>query len=520
MKAQRDQLWQQLPQQEFDVAIVGAGVSGAALFRRLSLQGYRCLLIDKGDFASGTSQASGMLIWGGLLYLKNLDLRTVVQLSRARDQLIRDLPGTVKPATFRYLSRLEGTRPGWLVRAALEAYWWLGGCRRKRPKRERYFEARKLLAEHRFGDSLTYEEGFLPHSDARLVQLWISEGLHADAGSMAVNYCRMDQAQLVPTTSTTHWKVQCSGLLPADTGFDETAEDPFEPVTIQARMLVNAAGVWADSINQQVGLQSSHRHVFSKGVYLGLPRPAGLREFLAFEMGAHGDTLTYTPWGPIALWGPTETPIESLDGAFTPTADDLRFLLETARANLRHQFMPQDIVSLRCGVRPLAVKRSYSGNDYPLDLSRRCVVDVDPSKPGLTLYGGKLTSAPKMAAEAAAEVAKRIGPGSTLASGSALGASASASARDSASTRAPAAAGIEDHRTNLFLGEVSLYDYLRRRTNIAQWTPRLGLGRHDEYRAFLRQLAERFHGADGAPLAMRDLELRAQAQDNLVQQIL
>ena len=489
----RQQLWQQLENQTFDAVIVGGGISGAALFRQLSLQNYRCLLVDQGDFASGTSQASGMLIWGGLLYLKNMDLRTVVQLSSARDKLIRELPDVVQPATFRYLSRLSGTRPGWLVRAALEAYWWLGGCRRKRPKRERYFNARGLLAEQRFGDSITYEEGVLPYSDARLVLRWIEEGCNSPSGSTALGYCRLDSAEA-------GWQLKLRDTQPRFDSPSPSQALPNEPpdapspaaddgcLTVNSRCLINAAGVWADQLNTSIGLQSSHRHVFSKGVYLGLPRPPQLQEFLAFEMGAHGDTLTYTPWGPIALWGPTETPIDTLDGAFTPNADDLRFLLDSARDNLRHQFMPQDIISLRCGVRPLAVAKSYQGNDYPLDLSRRCVVDVDHANKGMTLYGGKLTSAPKMAAQGVDQVRDLIGEGQP-------------------GERPP------------FADDVGLYDYLRRRTNIAQWTPRLGLGRHGEYRDFLHQLAVGLHGEDQANAAVADLESRARAQDELLQQI-
>ncbi len=498
--SQRKRLWQQLHQSDFDVVVVGGGISGAALFRKLCQQNYRCLIIDQSDFASGTSQASGMLIWGGLLYLKNLDLRTVVQLSRARDQLIRDLPNTVRPATFRYLSRLSGTRPGWLVRAALEAYWWLGGCRRQRPKREPYFQTRSLLAKQRFGDSITYEEACLPKSDANLVLRWIEEGLAAQPHSVALNYCQLKQADF-----QSPWRLDL---------IDQRHQQA--STSICARLLVNAAGVWADQINQSIGLRSKHHHVFSKGVYLGLPRPAGLNEFLAFEMGAHGDTLTYTPWGPIALWGPTETPIETLEDAFTPNADDLRFLLESARANLRHQFMPQDIVSLRSGVRPLAVQRSYSGKDYPLDLSRRCVVDVDAERYGLTLYGGKLTSAPKMAKDAALKVRALLGE--ATAEGAGFGEAVVNGLEIGEATSGEGALPSETTMSNL-ANDISLYDYLRRRTNISQWTPRLGLGRHNEYREFLHQLAVRFHGAEGANDAIDDLEARAHRQDELLQQI-
>lgn len=75
----RDQSFEAARGGTFDAVVIGGGVSGAAAYRELDRRGFRVLLVDKGDFSSGTSQASGMLVWGGLLYLKNLDLRTGLQ---------------------------------------------------------------------------------------------------------------------------------------------------------------------------------------------------------------------------------------------------------------------------------------------------------------------------------------------------------------------------------------------------------------------------------------------------------
>jgi glycerol-3-phosphate dehydrogenase len=493
VQQQRNQAWQRVQNGTFDVAIIGAGVAGSALFRELAERGYRVLLLDRADFASGTSQASGMLIWGGLLYLKNLDLITVRQLSKARDALIREHAPTVKPAAFRYLSRRHGARSPWLVRAALEAYWWLGTCQRKRPSREKQFDASSLLDQDRFGDSLTYEEAHLPMSDACLVSDWIST--IAPSTCVAINHCELIDAQIQSAGSdSSMWTLRLKDCLLPQVKDRPLNLDVPHSIQARARVLVNAAGVWADGLNQRIGLSTEHRHVFSKGVYLGLPRPPKLREFLAFEMGAHGDTLTYTPWGPIALWGPTETPLQSLTDAFSPNADDVQFLLKSARENLRAEYGAEDIISMRCGVRPLAVQKSYRGNDYPLDLSRRCVVDVDHEKRGMTMFGGKITSAQLQAKKAALEVQKMLGDAKPVHVG-----------------ELPRAIPSDMCAT--------LDDYLRRRTNIAQWTPRLGLGRENENRGILRQFALRFHGELGADAALSELETRADAQDNLLRQI-
>ena len=86
-----------------DAAVIGGGTTGASVYHEMCRLGYRVALIDRGDFASGTSQSSGMMIWGGLLYLKSLDIRTVRKLCHARDHLIAALPDHVSPCKMRFL---------------------------------------------------------------------------------------------------------------------------------------------------------------------------------------------------------------------------------------------------------------------------------------------------------------------------------------------------------------------------------------------------------------------------------
>src|SRR4029453_7510057 len=115
----------------FDVAIIGGGIHGACLYHHLCSQGYRVLLADQGDFAGGTSQASAMMIWGGLLYLKNLDLGCVLKLSASRDRMIGGMKEWIRPQRFRIIPGRE--RNTAIVNIALYLYWLLGGFRRSRP---------------------------------------------------------------------------------------------------------------------------------------------------------------------------------------------------------------------------------------------------------------------------------------------------------------------------------------------------------------------------------------------------
>jgi glycerol-3-phosphate dehydrogenase len=114
----RQQLFQRLQvEHEFDVVILGGGINGACLYDTLCRQGYKVLLLDKSDFSAGTSQSSGMMIWGGLLYLRNLDFSNVFELSSGRDQIIRQKTNWVSPERMRYLASAGTGRSKWWVQS-------------------------------------------------------------------------------------------------------------------------------------------------------------------------------------------------------------------------------------------------------------------------------------------------------------------------------------------------------------------------------------------------------------------
>ncbi len=489
-----------------DVVVVGGGVSGAAVFRELSERGQRVLLVDSNDFAAGTSQASGMLVWGGLLYLKNLDFGTVVKLSSARDRMLRTEPDDVHELRFRYLPLLRGGRSRRLVRAALYAYWLLGRRRRRRPYAEREFACSDLVRAERFGGSLVYEEAGLVSSDSRFALNWLLA--QQCETSVAINHCALRSGTW--ERSSSEWRLEVEDRVRGT------------HTRVRARTLINAAGVWADRVNALCGIESEYRHAFSKGVYLAFDRPQSLDEALVFEMGQHGDSQTFTPWGPVALWGPTETALECLEDGLAPNVEDVRFLLEQANRNLRSRRGPEDIVSLRCGIRPLAVKRDYRATRYPLDLSRRHVVARSKKSAALTLYGGKLTSAPALAREAADVLSDYLVP-------------RPAHVRSEAGPdRPPDAAqafrfpGVDAHLPDpawsaQHEASATLEDYMRRRTNLAQWVPRLGLGRGGEHRDAVFAIAQAIHGAEAeggaAERAITNLEQKAREQDLLLNSV-
>ena len=169
----------------FDVVVLGGGINGACLYDTLCRLGYRVLLVDKGDFASGTSQSSGMMIWGGLLYLRNFDIPSVLQLSHDRDRMILERAKEVAPRMMRYLPSSDFGRAKRWVQLGLWFYWLMGMGRRRIPRSADFFSELELIKPGLATGSLTYEEAFLDHSDARFVYSWIAPHQHQASGQIA-----------------------------------------------------------------------------------------------------------------------------------------------------------------------------------------------------------------------------------------------------------------------------------------------------------------------------------------------
>lgn len=453
---------------EFDVVVLGGGVNGACLYDTLCRHGYKVLLVDKGDFASGTSQSSGMMIWGGLLYLKNLDFLCVFELCSDRDRIIRHKMNWVAPEKMRYLPCAGLGRAKWWVKSGLWAYWMMGLCRRWRPREENFFNESALLKPGLVNGSLAYEEALLKHSDARFVYRWIAP--HRFSGQMAFNHCAVSGAF---SAKDKRWHL------------DVTDQIAGRRHPVKSKIIVNCTGVWTDQVNAQFGIASPFRHVLSKGVYLGIPRVEQHQSSLVFDLGEHDDVITFVPWGPISLWGPTETAVRSIAEGMAASRQDVDYLLEHYARRFRDPISRRDIVSVRCGIRPLVVDSQYQGDNYPLDLSRRQKVIASQDQPWISCYGGKITGCTRMASKALTLI-KTMVP-ATAAIGAVDDKWESGLEQmpfPGLSQPVPSAAWCARHEACC-----TLEDYLRRRTNIAQWVPRGGFGKNDSNTQTLKDIA-------------------------------
>jgi glycerol-3-phosphate dehydrogenase len=173
------------------------------------------------------------------------------------------------------------------------------------------------------------------------------------------------------------------------------------------------------------------------------------------------------------------------------------FLLEQAGSSLTHSIIPREIIAYRCGVRPLAVAANYHSQRYPLELSRHHRLHVARKRRWISVYGGKFTSALGMAESVSAQVTALLGKSQQPAvPPSPLQAAPHDSAFPGLTEKFPSIRHCVEHEYCL-----TIADYLRRRTNIAQWVARNGLGNAHEHLPFIEQLAGQLpRAAGGNPL--------------------
>ncbi|XKE43874.1 glycerol-3-phosphate dehydrogenase/oxidase [Halomonas organivorans] len=379
-----------LPDRVFDVLVIGAGINGASAAAALSGKGARVALIDRGDFAGSTSMQSSNLVWGGIKYMESGDFALVRKLCKSRNHLIRSYPSTVQE--IRFLTTInKGFRHHPLYPwAGTWLYWLMGSGFTRRPNflRPRDIKAREpIIATGDAQGGFEYSDAYLHDNDARFVFNFVRGAL--DFGTVAANYVE----SLGSRREGEHWVTEVQ---------DRIKGTRFE---IRSKVLINAAGPWVDRHNELSNQRTEHRHVFSKGIHLIVPRLTNQRRVLAF-FADDGRLFFVIPMGARTCIGTTDTRVETPEVGVTE--EDVRFVLDNInkRLALDAPLTESDIIATRCGVRPLAVKPSNGGERDFLNLSRKHAIDVDAEARHLSIFGGKLTDCLNVGEEVVEEVSR------------------------------------------------------------------------------------------------------------------
>jgi glycerol-3-phosphate dehydrogenase len=378
----------------FDVVVIGGGITGVGCVLDAASRGLRTALVERGDFASGTSSKSSKLVHGGLRYLQQGDVRLVYEALAERHRLRRNAPHLVKVLPFLIPVLSDGPIGSGTARAMGTAMWMYdltGGARIGRlHQRLSADEARAhvpTLRPERLQASYLYYDARA--DDARLC-LAIARTAAIDHGAVVVN-----GAEVI-------------GLGRDADGRARTVE-----VVVDGRRLevatdavVNATGVWADRVAALDGSEPPHTLRPAKGIHLTIPWHK-VRNDIAVVLPVPGDdrSVFVVPWGELAYVGTTDT---AYDGPLDDpqcTPDDVAYLLGAVNAALTTRLTESDVVGTWAGLRPLVDDDHVTPRTA--DLSRRH--HVHRSRAGVvTVTGGKLTTYRDMAADTVDEVVHHV----------------------------------------------------------------------------------------------------------------
>jgi glycerol-3-phosphate dehydrogenase len=368
---------------QFDVAIVGGGVNGTAVARDAAGRGLKVLLVEQGDLASGTSSASSKLMHGGLRYLARRKFRLVAEALREREVMMRTAPHLVHPLRF-VLPTADSGRSVLALRLGLFIYDRLGG-RKSLPG-----SAALNLTHHAYGAPLRrrftfgFEYSDCHVDDSRLVVLNAVDAAERGAVIRTRTRCmRADRAE--------EWTLILNAR-----GRREV---------VSARSLVNAAGPWVSQVAETVLRAPSPVRVrLVKGSHIVVPRM--FEHSGAYVLPLPDRRIVFAlPFADnFTLIGTTEQDFVGDLAAPAPTAEEVAYLCAAANAYFRHAIDPADVVWSFAGVRALC----DDGAANAADVSRKYILALDRpyrGAPLLTVYGGKITTARRLAETAVSKIA-------------------------------------------------------------------------------------------------------------------
>jgi Glycerol-3-phosphate dehydrogenase len=371
----RESNLQKLPMTPLDVLVIGGGINGVVSAAALSSQGTRVALIDRGDFASFTSEHSSNLVWGGIKYLESFEFALVRRLCKSRNRLITYYPSTVQE--IRFLTTIDKGfrhRP-LMVWLGAWLYWFIGNCFTETP---RFLSPEKIRGEEAVvtvensAGGVEYSDAYFHDNDARFVFNLVRSALNM--GCIAANYVESLGSKRVEGKWITTVKEKIDGA-------------EFE---IKSKVLINATGPFVDEYNRLSHQTTQHHHVFSKGIHLIVDQITPNRRVLAF-FADDGRLFFVIPMGSKTCIGTTDTPV---DHPVTEITDEDRcFVLDNINKHVRlnRPLSVEDIIAERCGVRPLVVRGKGDNDADFLRLSRKHVIECNREDAHISIFGGKLT---------------------------------------------------------------------------------------------------------------------------------
>jgi glycerol-3-phosphate dehydrogenase len=385
----REDTWGRL-KDPWDLVVIGGGITGAGILALAARSGLRTLLLEKADFAAGTSSRSSKMVHGGLRYLKNMQIKLTRESVRERQRLLAAAPGLVDTLGFIY-PMYEGGHPSpWVMGIGLGIYTRLSPDAGDYQRLDEVdigllapgLKTRGLERGYRYLDAQT--------DDARLVLRVLHDGLRAGRGkSVALNYAA------------------AVGLLKNRNGVSGVAvrdEETGETSEVRAQLVINAAGAWADELRRDVGGQKRLRPLRGSHLYFPLEK-LPVYQAVAFSHPDDGRPVFVYPWEGVALVGTTDVDhTRPLNEEAAISAEEADYLFRAVESHFPGLGLAKrDVLTTQAGVRPVVDTRRSD----PSAESRDHVIWREGGL--LTVTGGKLTTFRLIAADALKE-AHRMEP--------------------------------------------------------------------------------------------------------------
>lgn len=357
---------------EFDLVIIGGGITGAGIALDAASRGMTVLLLEKVDFAFGTSSRSTKLIHGGLRYLKQLEFNLVREVGKERAILYQNARHLVRPEPMLLPVIIGGSLGKTTTALALWVYEWLAGVK--------VAERRKMLDRHQ----CLKKEPLLDSSIVRAGAIYTE--YRTDDARLTISVCKTAVkygARIVNHAEVTEL-IKENDLISGVRVLDRLSNQEF---TIKAKCFVNAAGPWVDQIRKQDGSKQGKSLHLTKGVHLVIPFERLPVKQAAYFDSEDGRMIFAIPRGDITYLGTTDTNYTGVIDSPKVSGEDIQYLLKAA-----NRIFPSinlnitDIQSAWAGLRPLI----HEEGKNPSELSRKDELFISNSQL-ISIAGGKLT---------------------------------------------------------------------------------------------------------------------------------
>ena len=370
---QRDAAISTLAKEEFDVLVIGGGVTGAGAVLDAASRGLKVALVEARDIASGTSSRSSKLIHGGLRYLEQYDFKLVREALHERELMVSSLsPHLVKPVGFLYPLH-EKAKDRAYVGAGLALYDVLRGFQRALPWHKHM--SQKKIAE--IAPSLRQDivTGAVKYYDAQVDDarhtMTIIRTARRHGATIAT---RVEVDQLIKDGK----KVIGATVIDTVTG---------KKIKVSAKSVVMCAGIWSDEMHAKFDLTPGYGVTMSKGVHIVVPGDA-IKSNTGIILKTAVSVLFLIPWGDKWIVGTTDTPYDGDRAHPYATSEDVQYILDQANKVLDPQLKREEIIGVYAGLRPLVANKKGSATTK---LSREHT--TDRSAPGfVSIAGGKYTT--------------------------------------------------------------------------------------------------------------------------------